>query len=66
MRHSDIKLTLKNYTDSNQIDVAGAIEKLPKLNLTSKLDTPKATPTIGFSVLNISLKAQTPPLGLMV
>lgn len=24
MRHSEIKLTMKNYADSNQIDVAGA------------------------------------------
>ncbi len=63
MRHSDIKLTMKNYTDSNQIDVAGAIEKLPKLNLASKINTPKATPTIGFSVQNMSQNGPNPTPG---
>ncbi len=29
MRHSDIKLTMKNYTDPSQLPVAEALEKLP-------------------------------------
>ncbi|MFP6762956.1 MAG: tyrosine-type recombinase/integrase, partial [Planctomycetaceae bacterium] len=31
MRHSDIRLTMKNYTDEKLLNVAGALDALPKL-----------------------------------
>jgi integrase len=30
MRHSDIRLTMQTYTDAAQLDVAKALEGLPK------------------------------------
>jgi integrase len=35
MRHSDIKLTMKNYTDASQLPLASALEKLPILALST-------------------------------
>jgi integrase len=35
MRHSDIRLTMKTYTDPRLLDVAGAVEALPLLELES-------------------------------
>jgi Phage integrase family len=35
MRHSDIRLTMKTYTDPRLLDVAGAVEALPLLKLES-------------------------------
>ncbi len=32
MRHSDIQLTMRNYTDPKLLDIAGAVERLPALN----------------------------------
>jgi len=32
MRHSDLRLTMKVYTDPRLFDLAGAVEKLPKLD----------------------------------
>ncbi len=32
MRHSDIRLTMKTYTDPRLLDVAGAVESLPALS----------------------------------
>jgi hypothetical protein len=29
MRHSDVRLTMKNYTDAGLFDLAGAVESLP-------------------------------------
>lgn len=33
MRHSDIKLTMKNYTDPSQLPIAAALDKLPVFSL---------------------------------
>jgi hypothetical protein len=35
MRHSDIRLTMKTYTDPRLLDVAGAVDALPDLSLES-------------------------------
>ena len=35
MRHSDIRLTMNTYTDPRLLDVAGAMESLPALPLTT-------------------------------
>jgi integrase len=35
MRHSDIKLTMKVYTDPKLLDVAGAVDALPPLPIDS-------------------------------
>ena len=35
MRHSDIRLTMKTYTDPRLLDVAGAVDALPNLSLES-------------------------------
>ena len=39
MRHSDIKLTMKNYTDSSQLPTFAAIEQLPWFNPPVSKDT---------------------------
>ncbi len=41
MRHSDIRLT-QNYMDSDQMDVAGAVESLPSWALANALDSSRA------------------------
>ena len=40
MRHSDIRLTMKTYTDSGLLPTAGAIKNLPSLLNGTKLNTP--------------------------
>ena len=45
MRHSDIKLTMKNYTDPSQLPLAAALEKMPKLALGN---TPQTLTPIGI------------------
>ena len=48
MRHSDIKLTMKTYTDAGLLPTAAAIQSLPSLlngaNANTPADTPKYTP----------------------
>lgn len=39
MRHSDIKLTMKNYTDETQLPVAAALELLPDVTLRNPSET---------------------------
>ncbi|MBX3416741.1 MAG: tyrosine-type recombinase/integrase [Pirellulaceae bacterium] len=41
MRHSDIGLTMNVYTDPRLLDVAGAVEALPKLPLTDSAELPE-------------------------
>lgn len=36
IRHSDIKLTMNNYTDPQLLDVAGAVEALPTLPIVDR------------------------------
>jgi hypothetical protein len=38
MRHSDIRLTAKVYTDPSLLDTAGAVAKLPRLGDAPKKD----------------------------
>ena len=47
MRHSSIDLTMNVYTDPKLLDVAGALEALPKLSLAGSLpfDQPHLRPT---------------------
>ena len=37
MRHSDIKLTMKHYTDTELLDVSSALEHLPRIGTNSKV-----------------------------
>jgi len=46
MRHSDIKLTMKNYTDANLLPTASAVQSLP--DLTAKV-TPIGDPNYSTS-----------------
>jgi hypothetical protein len=41
MRHSDIRLTMGNYTDSKLLDIAGALASLPALNPARESGSPK-------------------------
>jgi hypothetical protein len=51
MRHSDIRLTMKAYTDAKLLNVSGALDKLPKLSPApphaSTPETHRATGTNG-------------------
>ena len=40
MRHSSIDLTVNVYTDPQLLDVAGALERLPKLPIATPLGGP--------------------------
>ncbi|MBI5771661.1 MAG: tyrosine-type recombinase/integrase [Verrucomicrobia bacterium] len=53
MRHSDIKLTMKNYTDTSQLPLAAALDKLPKVPLRNDThhDTHDDTQTLSAAVL---------------
>ena len=46
-RHSDIKLTMRTYTDPKLLDVHAAIESLPSLPLNCELSGQRATGTEG-------------------
>lgn len=43
IRHSDIKLTMNNYTDPQLLDVAGAVEALPTLLIVDRRIDDQAT-----------------------
>jgi len=47
MRHSSLDLTMNVYTDPNLLDVAGALEALPKLSVAAS-DTAKRMPGQGI------------------
>ncbi len=42
MRHSDIKLTMNTYTDPRLLDVAGVVDALPMLPLSTEPTLPNA------------------------
>jgi hypothetical protein len=44
MRHSDIRLTMNTYTDPRLLDIAGAVDALPQLSITSTMAPNEATP----------------------
>jgi integrase len=46
MRHSDMKLTTKTYTDAAQLPLGEAIRKLPSLLQASEQNTPQSTPDL--------------------
>jgi integrase len=46
MRHSDMKLTTKNYTDTAQLPLAEAVRKLPSLLGSAEANTPESTPAL--------------------
>src|SRR5262245_40685735 len=48
MRHSDIQLTMKTYTDPRLLDVRGALDALPTLPLDSEKQLAQATGTTDF------------------
>lgn len=45
MRHTDLKLTMRVYTDPRVFDLAGAVEKLPAISATTEPQALKATGT---------------------
>ena len=51
MRHRDIKLTMKTYTDAGLLPIASAIERLPSLNKSSSQvsaeNSPPDSPAFG-------------------
>jgi hypothetical protein len=53
MRHSDIQLPMRNYTDPTLLDVAGAVAKLPTMGIEQeklKVTGTNDTKTIDSSV----------------
>ena len=54
MRHSDMKLTMKTYTDAGLIPTAGAIRDLPSLVNGEGINTPHNTPALGAACLSVS------------
>lgn len=61
MRHSDIQLTMKHYTDPKLLDVAGAIDRLPPMSSTLVGVLPNAvTVTEGLSRTVAPIVALTP------
>jgi integrase len=46
MRHSDMKLTTKNYTDTAQLPLAEAVRKLPSLLRNIQVNTLQSTPAL--------------------
>ncbi len=47
LRHTDMRLTMKVYTDPSLFDLAGAVELMPAIGASSKPQTMKATRTDG-------------------
>ena len=45
MRHSDLRLTMNTYTDQSQLDIYGALNKLPLLNSPIESEANQATGT---------------------
>ena len=61
MRHSDIKLTMKNYTDSSQLPTFAAIEQLPWFNSPLSKDT-----QIDSQILDTTVHNQTQKMKMKI
>jgi hypothetical protein len=58
MRHSDPSLTANVYTDTAQLDIAKAIDRLPALPLCG---VPNGVPATGYHRTSLSLTDIQPP-----
>jgi hypothetical protein len=47
MRHTDLRLTMRTYTDPRTFDLAGAVEKLPSMTKPTEPQAARATGTDG-------------------
>jgi hypothetical protein len=54
MRHSDIRLTMKTYTDPRLLDVAGAVDALPDLSLELTTETERLRRTGTYEALTVA------------
>ena len=58
MRHSDMRLTAKTYTDANMLPLSAAIAKLPQITLVAK-DT--VIGTLFTVIVSSAVSASVPP-----
>lgn len=45
MRHTDVRLTLRTYTDPRLVDIHGAVNRIPRISSTPRQDRERATGT---------------------
>lgn len=63
MRHTDIRLTTRVYTDARLLDTAGAVEQLPRLDDSPQQEQARATGTDGRSQTYVETYVEGLPKG---